>query len=83
MLAVDRLELLPATALAVEQLQHHDAGDVLLKVCINLGDGHADAAVALGHAAAEDARGEDHEGHGGHHDGGQRRTEPQHGGDDE
>ena len=61
--AVDALELLGALPLPVEELQHHDAGDVLLQVGVDAGDGDADAAVALRHAAAEQHGRQHHERH--------------------
>ena len=38
---------------AIEELQDHDAGDVLLQVRVDLGDGDTNAPVALAHAFAE------------------------------
>ena len=51
--------------LAIEQLQHDDAGHVFLQICIDPGDGDANAPVALAHLAAEDrGRVEDERQHG-------------------
>ena len=63
--AVDLLELLVRFLLAVEQLQHNDAGDVLLQVGVDPGDGDANAPVALAHRLAEErGRIEDERQHG-------------------
>ena len=63
--AVDLLEALVGLLLAVEQLQHDDAGDVFLQVGVDLGDGDANAAVAVADLAAEDRGGvEDERQHG-------------------
>ena len=83
MLAVDAVEFPRAAPLAIEKLQHHDSGDVLLQVGVDLGDGHADAPVALRHAAPENQRGADYERHGGHQDAGEQGAQPVHDGDDE
>ena len=40
-------------ALAIEELQHDHAADVLLQVRINAGDGDADAAIGIAHPVAE------------------------------
>ncbi len=72
-----------AAAFAIEKLQHYDAGDVLLQVGVDSGDGHADAPVALRHAAAEDHGHQDDQRHGAEHDAGEQRAQPEHDGDDE
>src|SRR5262249_774100 len=81
--AVDDVEFALAAALAIEELEDDDPGDVLLQVRVDPGDGDADAAVALRDAAAEDEGRADYEGHGREHDGGEERGEPEHDGDDE
>src|ERR1041385_6750954 len=82
-LAIDFFEFVFAAALAVEKLQHHDAGDVLLQVRADAGNGNANAAVALGDTAAEDHRGQDDQRHHGQHDRGEQRAEAEHDGEDE
>ncbi len=63
--AVDLLEALVRLLLAIEQLQHDDAGHVLLQVGVDPGDGDANAPVAVAHFAAEDrGRVEDERQHG-------------------
>ena len=82
-LAIHLLELLAGAALPIEELQHHDPRDVLLQVGVDPGDGHADSTVAIGHAAPEDHRSHNHEGHGGQHDRRQQRAEAEHDAEDE
>ena len=55
-LAVDAVKFLGAAPFAVEELQHYDSGDVLLQVGIDLGDGDADAPVALASRCGETPR---------------------------
>ena len=54
--AVDFGEAVVGLALAVEELQHDHAADVLLQVGIDAGDGGADAAVGVTHLVAENFR---------------------------
>ena len=82
-LAVDQFEFARTAALAIEQLQHHDAGHVLLQVGVDLGDGHADPPVALRHATAKDQGRADYEWHGRQQDAGQQRAQLVHDADDE
>ena len=82
-IAIDAVEFHRAAALAIEELQHDDPGDVLLQVGVDAGDGHADAAIALLHGAAEDQRRNDDQRHGRHQDAGERRAHAVHDGDDE
>ena len=81
-LRVDGFELLIGALLAVEKLQHHHAGYVLLQVGINAGNGRADSPVRIAHRLAEDQGGpEDQRQHG---KGNQRQPpfHPQHDRDD-
>ncbi len=82
-LAIHGVEFTRAALLAVEKLQHRDARDVLLQIRVDLGDRHADAAVALAHAAPENTRREYHERHGEHHDEREHGAQPQHDEDNE
>ena len=77
-LAVDLLELLPAAPLTVEQLQHRHAGDVFLEVGVDPGDGHPNSPVTLGHRPPKNQGDDDHERHGGQHDGGEQRAHLEH-----
>ena len=50
-------KLVEGALLAVEQLQHHHAADVLLQVGVDAGNGDANAAVGIAHLVAEDLGG--------------------------
>ena len=80
---VDFFELFVSALLAIEKLQHHDAADMLLQIGVDAGDGHANAAIALGDGPAEERRREHDQRQDGYHDRGQRRAELEHGEDDE
>src|SRR4029453_3427108 len=60
MFAVDALELLNALRFPVEQLQHGDAVDVLLKVCVDLRYRYTNAAVTLRNGVPEIPSHQDH-----------------------
>ena len=45
-IAIDAVELVPAAALAIEQLHHADSGDPFLNIGIDLRDGDTDEPVA-------------------------------------
>ena len=64
---------------AIEKLQHRDAVDVLLKIGVDSGDGHADAPVALLHAAAELDGDQNHQRHHRQQQAGHAGAELQHG----
>ncbi len=55
-LAVDVFEVVVGALLAVEELHHAHAADVLLGEAVDAGDGGADAAEALADVVAEEAR---------------------------
>ena len=53
MATVDFRETLIRFALAIEELQHHHAADLLLQIGVDSGDGGANAAVRVAHLVAE------------------------------
>ena len=55
-LAVDGFKVGVGALLAIEELHHRHARDVLLDKAVDAADGGAHAAVALAHMVAEDAR---------------------------
>jgi len=74
MLAVDAVELLTAFGFPVKKLQDHNSGYVLLQIGVDLGDGDADAPVALGHATPEYGGDQDHQRHHSQHQNGQSKA---------
>ena len=62
MAAIDFGEAVVGLALAIEELQHDHAADVLLQVGVDAGDGDADAAVGIAHPVAENLGRHDDEG---------------------
>ena len=81
-LGVDAVKAAVGALFAVEKLQHHHAGDVLLQIRVDAGNGGADAAVRVAHRLAKDhGRPEDQRQHG---KGDQREppAHPQHDDDD-
>src|SRR5580765_1817379 len=74
-LGVDLVKAAVGALFAVEKLQHHHAGDVLLQVRVDAGNGGADAAVGVAHRLAEDHRRPEDQGQ---HGKGDEREPPAH-----
>ena len=64
--------------LAVEELEHRDAGQVFLQIRVDAGDGDADAAIALRRAAPENHRDHDDARRDGEQQSGHRGAQVQH-----
>ena len=75
-------KILVGALLAVEQLHHAHAADMLLRVGVDAGDGGANAAVGLAHVFAENPRDDQDEGQHGERDQRQPPVHPQHDEDD-
>ena len=56
--AIDFREAVVGLALAIEELQHHHAADVLRQVGVDAGDGDADAAIGIANLVAENLGGD-------------------------
>ncbi len=78
MVAVDFREAVVCLALAIEELQHHHAADVLLQVGVDACDGDANAAVGIAHPVAENLGREHDEGQHGKRDQRQLPVHAQH-----
>ena len=57
--SIDFFELFIGPLLAVEQLQHHNAGHMLLKIRIDARNGHAYPPVGIAHCLAEEHSGDE------------------------
>src|SRR5579871_183436 len=55
-LGVDAVKAAVGAPFTIEKLQHHHAGDVLLQIGVDAGDGGANAAVRVAHGLAENHR---------------------------
>ncbi len=73
--AIDFREASVGFALAIEELQHHHAADVLLQVGVDAGDGDANAAIGVAHLVAKNLGRPDDEGQ---HGKGDQRQLPVH-----
>ncbi len=82
-LPVDGGEVVVGARFAVEELDDAHAGDVLLHVGVDVGDGGADAAVGVADVAAEDAGDVEDGGNDGEGEEGERPAHAEHDEDDE